>query len=137
MRHREAASLDAKAAEAFPTKFQKLVVSKCYLLEQVFNCDEMGLSWKMMPKSTYITEEENAMPGDKPVKDCLTLLFCAHARRHFKVKPLLVYHSRNARAFKKCKVQKSQLTLYGGPTARLGSLVSYSFSGSTRSSVLW
>ena len=35
VRHGEAVSLDAKAAEAFTTEFQKLMVSKCYLLEQV------------------------------------------------------------------------------------------------------
>ena len=43
VRHREAAGLDAKAAEVFATEFQKLMVSECYLLEKVFNCDGMGL----------------------------------------------------------------------------------------------
>ena len=42
--HREAASLGAKAAEAFATEIQKLMVSELYLLEQVLNCDETGLS---------------------------------------------------------------------------------------------
>ncbi|XP_018410276.1 PREDICTED: tigger transposable element-derived protein 1-like [Nanorana parkeri] len=111
VRHGEAASSDTKAAEAFATEFQKLMVSEGYLAEQVFNCDETGLFWKKMPKRTYITEEENAMPGHKPMKDRLTLLFCANASGEFKVKPLLVYHSENPRAFKKCKVQKSQLNV--------------------------
>ena len=43
VRHREAASLNSKVAEVFATKFQKLMVSECYLPKQVFNCDEMGL----------------------------------------------------------------------------------------------
>uniref|UniRef100_A0A8D2J1Y1 DDE-1 domain-containing protein n=2 Tax=Varanus komodoensis TaxID=61221 RepID=A0A8D2J1Y1_VARKO len=64
-----------------------------------------------MPKRTYITEEENAMPGPKPMEDRLTLLFCANASGDFKVKPLLVYHSENPRAFRKCQVQKSQLSV--------------------------
>ncbi|KAM6168259.1 tigger transposable element-derived protein 1-like [Erethizon dorsatum] len=111
VRHREAVSLNAKAAEAFATEFQKLMVSECYLPEQVFNCNETGLFWKKMPKRTYITEEENAMPGHKPMKERLTLLFCANASGDFKVKPLLVYHSKNPPAFKKCKVQKSQFNV--------------------------
>ena len=43
MRHGEAATSDAKAAEVFATKFQKVMASECYLLEQVFNCDETKL----------------------------------------------------------------------------------------------
>ncbi|XP_075913253.1 uncharacterized protein LOC116957625 isoform X2 [Petromyzon marinus] len=111
VRHGEAASSDAKAAEAFADEFQKLMVSECYLPQQVFNCDETGLFWKKMPKGTYITAEENAMPGHTPMKNHLTLLLCANASGDFKVKPLLVYHSENPQAFEKCKVQKSQLNL--------------------------
>ena len=43
LRHGEAASSDTNAAEAFAAEFQKLMVSECYLPQQVFNCDEMGL----------------------------------------------------------------------------------------------
>uniref|UniRef100_A0A8C5PXM0 HTH CENPB-type domain-containing protein n=1 Tax=Leptobrachium leishanense TaxID=445787 RepID=A0A8C5PXM0_9ANUR len=111
VRHREAASSDTKAAEAFAAEFHKLMVSECYLPQQVFNCDETGLFWKKMPKRTYITAEERAMPGPKPMKDRLTLLLCANASGDFKIKPLLVYHSENPRAFKKCKVQKSRLNV--------------------------
>ena len=87
VRHREATSSDAKAAEVFATEFQKLMASECYLPEQVFNCDATGLFWKEIPKRMYITEEDNAVPGHRPVKDRLTLLFCAGASGDFKVKP--------------------------------------------------
>ena len=62
----EAASLDANAAEAFATEFQKLMASKGHLPEQVFNCDETGLFWKEMPKRMHIIEEENAVPVTGP-----------------------------------------------------------------------
>ena len=111
MRHGKVPSLDTKAAEVFTPKFQRLLVSERYLLEQVFNCNKTGLFWKKMPKRTYITEEEKAVPRHKPMKDHLTFLFCANVSGDFKVKPPLVYHSENPRAFKKCKVQKSQLNV--------------------------
>ncbi|KAM4030834.1 tigger transposable element-derived protein 1-like [Anomaloglossus baeobatrachus] len=109
VRHEEAASLDAKAAKEFTAEFKELIQSECYLPQQVFNCDETGLFWKKMPRRTYITEEENRIPGHKPMKYRLSLLLCANASGDLKVKPLLVYHSENPQAFKKCKVQKSQL----------------------------
>ncbi|XP_064089091.1 tigger transposable element-derived protein 1-like [Macrobrachium nipponense] len=62
-----------------------------------------------MPRRTFITAEEKALPGHKPMKDRLTLLFCANASGDYKVKPLLVYHSENPRAFKKNNVQKKLL----------------------------
>ncbi|CAH2247180.1 tigger transposable element-derived 1-like [Pelobates cultripes] len=109
--HGEAASSDVAAAEEFVTEFLEVIVSEGYLPQQVFNCNETGLFWKRMPKRTFITEEETSLPGHKPKKDRLTLLFCANASRDLKIKPLLVYHSENPRAFKKHKVNKEQLSV--------------------------
>ena len=49
------------------------------------------------------------MPGQKPMKDRLTLALCANASGELKIKPLLVYHSENPRAFKTHKIQKEKL----------------------------
>ncbi|CAH2225149.1 tigger transposable element-derived 1-like [Pelobates cultripes] len=111
VRHGEAASSDVAAAEEFATEFLEAIVSEGYLPQQVFNCNETGLFWKRMPKRTFITEEETSLPGHKPRKDRLTLLFCANASGDLKIKPLLVYHSENPRAFKKHKVNKEQLSI--------------------------
>ncbi|CAH2274035.1 tigger transposable element-derived 1-like [Pelobates cultripes] len=90
VRHGEAASSDVDAAEEFATEFLEVMVSEGYLPQQVFNCDETGLFWKRMTKCIFITEEETSLPGHKPMKDRLTLLFCANASGDLKIKPLLV-----------------------------------------------
>ncbi|KAJ7332378.1 hypothetical protein JRQ81_014558, partial [Phrynocephalus forsythii] len=54
-----------------------------------------------MLKRAFITQEEAIMSGHKPMKDCLTLLFCANTSGDLKL--LMVYHSENLRAFKKHK----------------------------------
>ncbi|CAI5790600.1 transposable element-derived 1-like [Podarcis lilfordi] len=111
VRHGEAASSDVPAAEDFALEFLEVVKTEGYVPQQVFNCDETGLFWKRMPKRTFITQEEAKLPGHKPMKDRLTLLFCANASGDLKIKPLLVYHSENPRAFKKHKVDKEQLSV--------------------------
>ncbi|XP_068232090.1 tigger transposable element-derived protein 1-like [Palaemon carinicauda] len=75
----------------------------------IFNCDETGLVWKKMPRRTYITQEEKSMPGYIPTKDRFTLLLCGNASGDCKIKPLLIYHSENPRAFKANNIMKSKL----------------------------
>ncbi|GCC32241.1 hypothetical protein chiPu_0010702 [Chiloscyllium punctatum] len=108
IKHGEAASSDKKATEDFVKEFNKFVEDEGYVSHQVFNCDETGPFWKKMPKRTYITQEEKALPGHKPMKDRLMLLLCVNASGDCKIKSLLVYHSENPRVFK-CNVLKAKL----------------------------
>ncbi|GBO46618.1 Tigger transposable element-derived protein 1 [Araneus ventricosus] len=109
VRHGEAASSDMKAAEDYLKTFSELIEANGYTPQQVFNCDETGLFWKKTPNRTYITAEEKIMPGHKPMKDRLTLALCANASGDCKIKPLLVYHSENSRAFKSHKILEEKL----------------------------
>ncbi|XP_064078530.1 tigger transposable element-derived protein 1-like [Macrobrachium nipponense] len=109
VRHGEAASADVNAAEEFVKTFAEFVEAEGYIPQQIFNCDETGLFWKKMPRRTYITEEEKKMPGHKPMKDRLTPALLANASGDCKIKPLLVYHSENPRAFEAHKIIKEKL----------------------------
>ena len=66
VRHGKAAGSDAKAAEVFTTKFQKLMVSECYLPEQVFNCDEIGLFGKRCQRGPTLQKKRMQYPGTSP-----------------------------------------------------------------------
>ena len=109
-RHGEAAS---GAAVKFIGEFKNFVVSEEFTPDQVFDCDKTSFFWKKMPERTYIAEEK-ALPGQKPMKDRLTLLFCANASGDLKIKPLLVYLSEKPRVFKNNNVIKSKLSECGG-----------------------
>jgi len=109
VRQGEAASANQKAAEEFVQDFSDYVKANGFIPQQAFNCDETGLFWKKMPRRTYITNEEKALPGHKPMKDRLTLLLYGNASGDFKIKPLLVNHMENPRVFKINNAIKSKL----------------------------
>lgn len=108
-RHGGTASTDKDAAKKYVQEFSDYIKAEGFLPQQVFNCDETGLFWKRMPSKTYITKEEKALPGHKPMEDRLTLLLCGNASGDCKVKPLLVYHSDNPGVFKKNNIMKGKL----------------------------
>lgn len=58
---------------------------------------------------TFITQEEKALPGNKPMKGMLTLLLCGNVSGDCKAKPLLVYHSETPRVFSRNNVIKNKL----------------------------
>ena len=97
---REAASGDKKAAAEFPATLKTIPEQGNYSPALVFNVDETDLFWKRMPKRTFLSREENRASGFKAAKDRLTLLLRGKASGDFKLKPLLVYHSKNSRAMK-------------------------------------
>lgn len=80
-----------------------------YPSDLVFNVDETSLFWKRMPKHTFLSREQKRPPGFKAAKDRLILLLGANANGDFKLKPLLVYHSKNPKAIK--GISKSTLTV--------------------------
>ena len=86
----EAVSADTVAAREFPETLWEITDEGTYLPEQVFNVDEAGLYWRRMPDQSYISKEENLMPGYKASKDRLTLLFGGNASGDMKLKPQFI-----------------------------------------------
>lgn len=96
----EAASGDTKAAAEFSATLKTIIEQGNYPPQLIFNVDETGLFWKRMPRRTFLSREEKQASGFKAAKNRITLLLGGNASGDFKLKPLLVYHSKNTRAMK-------------------------------------
>ena len=59
------------------------------------------------------------MQGHKPMKDRLTLALCANASGDCKIKPLLMYHSENSRAFKGHEILREKLQVMWRANAKV------------------
>ena len=72
----EKLSSDTSAAEAFKSMFQDIVNSLELSNEQIYNCDETGLFFKMLPSKTLVCKNDRHAPGFKLSTDHVTVLAC-------------------------------------------------------------
>ena len=100
----EKLSSNTFAAEQFVEEFPSMING--YSLDQVFNCDETGLYYKMLPGSTLATVHE-APSGTKKAKERVTINACANASGSIKLPLLLIGKAKNPRCFR--GVDKSSL----------------------------
>ncbi|GES93748.1 tigger transposable element-derived protein 6-like [Rhizophagus clarus] len=68
-----------------------------YSLNDVFNCDETGLYWKIEPKRTI---SNKPVSGRKQSKDWVTILLCSNATGTEKLKPAFIHKYKNPRPLK-------------------------------------
>ena len=70
---------------------------KGYTPEDIFNCDETGLFWKIRPNHTI---SNGPVVGTKQSKDCVTVLLTCNATGSEKMCPLFIHKYQNPRALK-------------------------------------
>lgn len=67
---------------------------------QIYNADETGLFWKLLPEKTYVSLNEKTAPGLKMAKQRITFLGCTNAAGSHNLKPLIIGKSKQPRCFK-------------------------------------
>lgn len=88
----------------FKEKLQKLIEDEQLSAQQLYNCDETGLNYKMLPRKTLASKEERSAPGYKKSKERLTVLACCNKSGDNKLTLLVVGKSKRPRAFKNVNV---------------------------------
>lgn len=92
----EKVSADVISADDFVNSFSK--ITDGYSLDQVFNCDETGLYYKMLPGRT-LTTIHNDPSGTKKVKERVTINACSNASGSIKLPLLFIGKAKNPRCF--------------------------------------
>lgn len=100
----EILSADIKASDMYKISFEKFVSDKNLSPSQVYNADETGLFYKMMPKTSLASKLDEKAKGHKKSKDCVTLLCCSNATSEHKLPLMLIGKSAKARALKNISV---------------------------------
>ncbi len=84
----EQKSADIPASEKFKVDFEKFINDENLQLCQIFNVDETGLNFKLLPNKT-LSEKDYRPFGIKQNKDRITVMPCTNADGSLKL-PLVV-----------------------------------------------
>uniref|UniRef100_H3AJ53 HTH CENPB-type domain-containing protein n=1 Tax=Latimeria chalumnae TaxID=7897 RepID=H3AJ53_LATCH len=93
-------SADSEAASTFPDKLKAYLEEEGFTEEQVYNADESGLYFKMLPDTTHAAKnDEKKSEGFKQDKNRVTFLFTCNKTGNHKLTPLCIGKSRQPRCF--------------------------------------
>ena len=93
----EKPSADHVSADEFVQSFGELTAD--YTLNQIFNCDETGLYYKMLPGRT-LTTTHNDPSGAKKAKERMTINACSNVTGSIKLPLLFIGKAKNPRCFR-------------------------------------
>jgi hypothetical protein len=86
----ESASGDSAAAAQFPETLRKVIADGGYTDEQLYNCDETVLYYRLLPNKSLDPKKAPSKVGMKTNRERVTLLLCANKTGDHKLKPLCI-----------------------------------------------
>ena len=96
----EKRSADTAGAAEFPAKLLEFINEQQLSPEQIYNADETGLYYRMLPDRTLAQKEDTRKSeGYKLVKDRTTLLWCTNKSAEHKLTPLCIGKYASPRCF--------------------------------------
>lgn len=75
----EKLSSQPELVDPFKRKLQETIDTMGVTTDQLYNADETGLFWKLLPDKTYVSSLEKNAPGRKTDKQRITFLACTNA----------------------------------------------------------
>ena len=119
--HGEKLSADKDAADKFVSSFRKYVKDKNLSMDQIFNCDETGLYFRLLPDQTLAGSFEKSASGRKKSKDRVTINACSNASGTIMLPLHLIGKSKCPRCFKGMNMSLLPLKYSGQKNAWMNS----------------
>ena len=79
-------SADTCSVNKFKVKFHSHIEEEGLTGEQIYNCDETGLNFRMLPSKSLALSNEKAALGYKRSKERVTILACSNVTSKHKLK---------------------------------------------------
>lgn len=95
----EKLSSQPQLVDPFKMKLKTKIEELGLVNDQLYNADESGLFWKLLPQKTYVSSLEKTAPGAKTEKQRVTFLCCANAAGSHQLKLLVVGKAKKPRCF--------------------------------------
>lgn len=95
----EILSSDVSAVRSFINRFRHKINEMKLTDMQIYNADESGLNYRMLPDKTFLAANEKTASGRKTLKERITILLCSNADGSHKVKPMFIGKFKKPRCF--------------------------------------
>lgn len=96
----EILSSDTSSITPFIHRFRSKITEMGLTNEQIYNADESGLFYRLLPDKTYVSATEKTAPGRKIQKVRVTFMLCSNAEGTHKTTPLVIGKYEKPRPFK-------------------------------------
>lgn len=96
----EILSSDTSSITPFVHRFRNKITEMGLTNEQIYNADESGLFYRLLPDKTYVSATEKTAPGRKIQKERVTFMLCANAEGTHRTTPLVIGKYKKPRVFK-------------------------------------
>ncbi|XP_056629833.1 jerky protein homolog-like [Diorhabda sublineata] len=113
----ESLSGDLTVTTVFNEEFGSLISKLNLSPDPIYNADESGLFWKMLPSKTLAAQCEKSARGHKSNKERLTVMTCSNASGTHKLKLTVIGKAKKPRSFKGTDVKRLPCNHYSHPKA--------------------
>jgi hypothetical protein len=98
--YRGSATADEHLANKSTEEFQELTKERDVIEKNIYNIDETGLLWRVLPSKMLMDITKKSVKGYKSSKERITVVLCTNASGTHKLMPLVIYKCQDSHNLK-------------------------------------